>query len=92
MGAPVGNTNSKADNRLWGNTIRRAIAQGDPDRLRRIADKLLHMAEEGDLGAVKELGDRLDGKPAQSLDVGNKNGEPFQLIQRTIVDPRNTDA
>ena len=92
MAAPEGNTNSKAENRLWGNTIRRAIAQGDPERLRRIAEKLLAMAEDGDLQAMKELGDRTDGKPAQSLDLGNKDGEAFQLIQRTIVDPRNSNT
>jgi len=92
MAAPEGNTNSKAENRLWGNTIRRAIAQGDPERLRRIAEKLLAMAEDGDLQAMKELGDRTDGKPAQSLDLGNKDGEAFQMIQRTIVDPRNSNT
>jgi len=69
VGAPEGNTNSNKDNRLWRNTINRAIAQGDPDRLRRIADKLLNMAEEGDLQAIKELGDRVDGKATQTVEA-----------------------
>ena len=67
MGAPAGNTNSSVDNRLWANTIRRAIAQGDPEKLRKIADKLLAMAELGDLGAIKEVGDRLDGRSQQTV-------------------------
>lgn len=68
MAAPAGNTNSKLDNRLWANTIRRAIAQGDPERLRRIAEKLLDLAADGDLAAMKELGDRLDGKSKETVE------------------------
>ena len=67
-GAPEGNTNSNRNNRLWGDTIRRAIIQGDANKLRKIADKLLEMAEQGDMQAIKELGDRLDGKPNQSIE------------------------
>lgn len=78
MGAPVGNTNSSSDNRLWANTIRRAIAQGDPERLRKIAEKLLDLAAEGDLQAMKELGDRVDGKPSQTVAVGGTNGDAIQ--------------
>lgn len=74
-GAPVGNTNSSKNNRLWANTIQRAIAQGDPDRLRHIADKLLSKAAEGDMQAIKELGDRLDGKPAQTIQGPGDDGE-----------------
>ena len=35
--------------------------------LREIARKLLDKAKEGDLQAVKEVADRLDGKPAQEV-------------------------
>lgn len=68
-GAPKGNNNSNKDNRLWANTIRRAIKQGDPDRLRRIAEKLLEEAEEGNLAAMAMLGDRLDGKATATVDL-----------------------
>lgn len=68
MAGTLGNTNSSKNNRLWGDTIRRAVAQSDMERLRRIAEKLLDKAEEGDLAAIKELGDRLDGKAAQSVE------------------------
>lgn len=93
MGAPVGNTNSSTDNRLWANTIRRAIVQGDPERLRKIAEKLLDKAAEGDMAAMKELGDRLDGKAAQSVDVGNKDGQPFLTkLVREIVRATDSDS
>lgn len=93
-GAPEGNKNSSKNNRLWAETIRRAVVQSDPDRLRRIAEALLTKAEEGDLGAMREIGDRLDGKPAQAI-VGDSGFDPvrlFQRIENVIVDPKNPDA
>ena len=80
-GAPKGNKNSSKANRLWRNTIERAIAQSaDPDVLRNIANQLLAKALEGDLGAIKELGDRLDGKAAQQVIVnGDEEGGPVQV-------------
>lgn len=74
MAAPEGNTNSNINNRLWANTIKRAIAQSDAERLRRIAEALLDKAEQGDLPAIKELGDRLDGKAVQATEVSGPDG------------------
>lgn len=87
VGAPEGNTNSSRDNRLWRNTIQRAIAQGDPERLRKIAEALLNKAAEGDMAAIKELGDRLDGKTAQQIIVnGDEAGGPVrQSIEVSFV-------
>lgn len=81
VGAPRGNKNSSKANRLWRNTIERAIAQSaDPDVLRNIADKLLAKASEGDMQAIKELGDRLDGKPAQQVVLtGDEEGGPVKV-------------
>ena len=67
-GAQPGNTNA-AKGTPWRHAINRAIAQGDPEKLRRIADALLTKAEEGDIQAIKELGDRLDGKSSQPVDA-----------------------
>jgi hypothetical protein len=69
VAAPEGNTNSSKENRLWANTIRRAIVQSDGERLRKIAEKLIDMAADGDLQAIKELGDRLDGKATNSVEL-----------------------
>lgn len=38
-----------------------------PEALRRVADKLVSEAEKGEQWAIKELADRLDGKPAQEV-------------------------
>lgn len=82
MGAPVGNTNSSKANRLWANTIRRAVVQEDGAKLREIADKLVALATEGDMQAIKEIGDRLDGKPAQSMEIGGPDGGPLETVTR----------
>lgn len=68
-GAPENNQNSSKNNRLWAETIKRAVTQSDSERLRRIAEALLTKAEDGDMSAIKELGDRLDGKPNQQLEA-----------------------
>ena len=64
-GAPIGNRNA-VKNKLWAETLRRAIAQDSGDRVRKAAEKLLDSAAQGEQWAIKELADRLDGKPMQS--------------------------
>jgi hypothetical protein len=68
-GAPVGNRNA-VKNKLWSDTLRRAITQDSGDRVRRAAERLLDSAAQGEQWAIKELADRLDGKPAQSAALG----------------------
>lgn len=67
-GAPLGNRNAAKENRLWGETIRRIAVQDDAKRLRAVAEKLYDAAEQGDVSAIREIGDRLDGKAAQPIE------------------------
>ena len=76
VGAPLGNKNSIKSNRLWAETIRRAVVQDDAQRLRQIAEALLIKASEGDMTAIKELGDRLDGKALQENKLTGDSDEP----------------
>ena len=46
-----------------------AVEDDDHKSLRRIARRLIDAAATGDLAAIKELADRLDGKPRQETDV-----------------------
>lgn len=71
MGAPVGNRNA-AKAKVWHAAIMRALERRKPadERIKAIdelADKLLELVAAGDLAALKEFGDRLDGKPAQTI-------------------------
>lgn len=89
MAAPEGNDFAKKSNRLWGETLRR-IAVQNPEKLRAIAESLYAKAAEGDVQAVKEIGDRLDGKAAQSLMLSGEDGGPVQLqaVEWNIVPPK----
>jgi hypothetical protein len=79
VGAPLGNKNSIKSNRLWAETIRRAVIQDDAQRLRQIAEALLIKASEGDMTAIKELGDRLDGKALQENKLTGDSDEPVVI-------------
>jgi hypothetical protein len=88
-GGQPGNQNAVKSKR-WYAAIDRALAKrckGDGIKaLDELAEKLLANAEAGDMSALKELGDRLDGKAAQA--IINAEGENFRIeaIQRVIVD------
>ena len=93
MAAPAGNQNA-AKAKIWSAAIHRVLEARTGSRLDQkhalddLAAALIDKAAEGDMGALKELGDRLEGKPAQSLHVGNEDGKPFltSRIERVIID------
>lgn len=82
-GAPLGNRNGAKENRLWGDAIRRAVTQSDSETLRRLADKLIEKAAEGDIPALRELGDRLDGKPHQSIEASVDGSITVEIVKFT---------
>jgi hypothetical protein len=66
--------------------------EGDQRGLRKIAENLLDLAENSELAAISALADRIDGKPAQQIDVGNVEGEEFKTVNRIeLVAPSLTD-
>jgi hypothetical protein len=72
--------------------LKRAITQEDGKRLREAAEQLLDQAAAGEAWAIRELADRLDGKPSQTLASDPDN--PFTLVakvEREIIDAKNTD-
>jgi hypothetical protein len=64
MGRPAGSENK---DKPFKDALRKAIADAGTERprLRNIANALLDKAESGDVQAIKEIGDRLDGKVPQ---------------------------
>lgn len=69
-GAPLGNTNASNGVR-WRNAIDKALdkrskAEGQKD-LVELAEVMLQAVENGESWAFKEMGDRLDGKPHQTV-------------------------
>ncbi len=79
MGRPIGSVNRE---KPFNDALRIAL-RGDPLRLRRIAEKLAEKAEDGDLAAIRELADRLDGKPPQAHTGGDGD---IRVIIRTITE------
>lgn len=91
-GGLPGNKNA-ANNKPWKAALLRAIearAQGKRrGSLDTIAERLLREAESGNVAALKELADRLDGKAVQPI-AGPDGEGPVQIeeIRRTIIDPK----
>jgi len=67
-GAPLGNQNSNKSNRLFGETIKRIATQSEGEYNRIIAQALIEKAASGDISAIKEYADRVDGKVVQQID------------------------
>lgn len=96
MGAPVGNQNAKKAKK-WADAVNRALAriaegQGVEAGLDKCADQLVAAAVKGEQWALRELGDRVDGKPAQVIAGDSENPlEVVNRIERAIVRPDPAD-
>lgn len=55
--------------------------EDNPRSLRLVARKLLDQAVSGDVQAIKEVADRLDGKPAQAI-TGEDGGAISVIVQK----------
>jgi len=87
MAAPEGNNNA-TKNKYWSDALRKHITQ-NPEDLAAAAKAIFAKAKDGDVGAMKEIGDRLEGKPAQAIDLDAKlSGELITKIERIIIDPQ----
>jgi hypothetical protein len=73
-GAPEGNQNAKKG-KMFYDQLRMVLVQNDRLKLRNITDKLVKAAEDGEAWAIKEVIDRMDGKPVQQAEIGGIDGE-----------------
>lgn len=82
MGAPIGNTNG-AKAKIWSAAITRALDKRTKlegkEAIDELAEKLLKLCDQDNLLALREFGDRVEGKVAQSLTVGNEEGKSFKI-------------
>jgi hypothetical protein len=62
----------------------------DLKKLRQIARAHIERAAGGDMQAIKELADRLDGRPAQMLEHSGPDTEPITKVVNEIVDVYRT--
>jgi hypothetical protein len=72
MAAPINPKGAKSD-KQWRNAIQLAVhrlaTDGKTKHLDILAARLVKSAAEGDISALREIGDRLDGKPTQAIEV-----------------------
>lgn len=83
----AGNANSgRKQEKPFRDALRMELAAAGEDgkALRKIARALIDKAGEGDMQAIKEIADRVDGKVAQAV-VGDEDGGPLQVIIRQYV-------
>jgi hypothetical protein len=71
-GAPTGNQNASKGKR-FASVLEKRIEE--LKAMDGIVDALITKALEGDMPAIKEVADRLDGKPRQQVDLGGQDGE-----------------
>ena len=78
----------KRGQKLWGEAVTRAVhrrnaeIEGNPRYLDIIADKLVAEAAAGDIQAIKEIGDRLDGKARQETDNNHSLSGSLEIVKR----------
>lgn len=72
-GAPVGNVNG-LKHRRFAEVLTRVLLENDGARLRTVALKLISLAEEGEISAIKEVLDRVDGKVPAGVELTGANG------------------
>lgn len=78
VGAPTGNQNARKA-KLWTQAIERALAKRSKADMNAaldlLAENFLKECDKGNLVALKELGDRLEGKPVQAVEGTGPGGQ-----------------
>ncbi len=81
VGAPLGNQNA-VKGKAWAEAVKRAIrgkyGKEWEESLAELAKALVDAAAAGDMQALKEVGDRIDGKPRQQIEQMGEDGGPIK--------------
>jgi hypothetical protein len=73
--------------------IKEAVEGSDKTKLRAVADALVDKAMSGDVAAIKEVADRLDGKVPQAISGDEENPLNFvHTITRQIIRANSSDS
>jgi hypothetical protein len=88
MGRPIGSVNKA---KPFADMLRVALLSGGGRRLRTIAEKLAEKAEQGDIQAIREVGDRLDGmcRLLSAATLQSKLGPTSNSWQSSVADHVN---
>lgn len=83
MAAPKNPVGPKSD-KIWRDAIMRAVKRevekGGGRKLEKLADKLVERGLDGDVSAMREIGDRIDGKPVQAISGADGGAVVIQVV------------
>ena len=87
-GKPGRSGTNRGAGKLFADMLRLEINAAGPDRkrLRKIVCKLIELAEGGDMQAICQVADRLDGKPAQESSVTVTRISASELSDNELAD------
>ena len=77
VGAPEGNDNARKG-KMFYDALRKILVQNDQFKLRKISEKLADAAEKGEAWAIKEIMDRMDGKPVAIQEIQGPDGSQLK--------------
>jgi len=90
VGGQPGNTNSSKINRLFAETIKRIDKQSEGEIARQVAQALIDKAISGDVSAIKEFADRVDGKSVATTEITGVDGSNLPIsIAIDFVKPKD---
>lgn len=75
-----GNPGGQRRNKLFRDALLASLkkADGDVERIQKVAEALVMKAVGGDVQAIKEIADRIDGKVPQAI-VGDESEAPIRM-------------
>lgn len=95
MAAPTGNQNASRG-KVWRAAIERALERRSKSRtdgiaeIDALAEQLLNLVAAGDLSALREFGDRIEGKPAQV--IGGDPENPLEVKGLAVMWGNGADS
>lgn len=78
-GGQTGNKNAEKP-RIWSDALRKYAVQ-NPKEVAKAAETLWKKAAEGDVQAAREIADRMEGKPTQSIDAKVDASVTVELVR-----------
>ncbi len=82
MGRPIGTMNRQ---KPFTDMLRVALLSGGGRRLRIITERLAEKAERGDLSAIQQVADRLDGRPPQAIERNDVSVEMLSDLELLAI-------
>ena len=79
-GAPTGNENAKKP-RIWSDALRKYAVQ-NPKVIAKAVESMWLKASDGDVSAMKEIADRLEGKPLQGIEQKTEHSGKIEVAER----------